>query len=71
MLYKSNVVALLGGGKTPKYTPNKIVLWDDSQVKVITEIRLGFDVICVKLKKEKYRAITLGYSLSARIKSMY
>ena len=53
MLYKSNVVALLGGGRNPKYTPNKIVLWDDSQEKVITEIRLSNDVVNVKLKKEK------------------
>ena len=53
MLYKSNVVALLGGGKNPKYSPNKIVLWDDSQQKVITEIRLNYEVVNVKLKKEK------------------
>ncbi len=53
MLYKSNVVAFLGGGKTPKFTPNKVVLWDDSQQKVITEIRLTNEVINVKLKKEK------------------
>lgn len=54
MLYKSNVVALLGGGKKPKYTSNKIVLWDDSQQKVITEIRLNNEVVNVKLKKEKF-----------------
>ena len=53
MLYKSNVLALLGGGKNPKYSPNKIVLWDDSQSKVITEIRLNNDVLNIKLKKEK------------------
>ena len=57
MLYKSNVVAFLGGGKTPKYTPNKVVLWDDSQQKVITEIRLTNEVINVKLKKEKLNFI--------------
>jgi len=53
MLYKSNVMALLGGGKSPKYNPNKIVLWDDSQTKVITEIRLNNDVVNINLKKEK------------------
>jgi hypothetical protein len=53
MLYKSNVSAMIGGGKNPKYTPNKIVLWDDSQHKVITEIRLSNDVLNVKLKRDK------------------
>lgn len=53
MLYKSNVVAFLGGGKTPNYISNKVVLWDDSTCKVITEIRLTNEVINVKLKKEK------------------
>ena len=29
MLYKSNFVALLGGGKLPKFNNNKLVIWDD------------------------------------------
>lgn len=29
MLYKTNLVALVGGGPTPKFPSHKVVLWDD------------------------------------------
>jgi len=53
MLYKSNLLALLGGGTNPKCPSNKMVLWDDSGAKIITELKLQTDVLNVKLKKEK------------------
>ena len=35
MLYKSNFVALLGGGKLPKFNNNKLVIWDDYKNSII------------------------------------
>jgi hypothetical protein len=54
MLYRSNILALVGGGKNPKFTPNKVILWDDHQSKVISELRFNTHVKNVKLKKDKY-----------------
>ena len=53
MLYKSNIFGLVGGGKNPKYTPNKVILWDDYQTKVLNEFKLTSNVINLKLKKDK------------------
>lgn len=56
MLYRSNILAFVGGGKNPKYTPNKVILWDDHQSKVISELRFNSYVKNVKLKKDKYNS---------------
>ena len=53
MLYRSNIFALVGGGKNPKFTPNKVILWDDYQTKILTEFKFPLSVKNVKLKKDK------------------
>ena len=53
MLYKTNVLALVGGGKNPKFTPNRVILWDDYQTKILKEFKFTSSVKNVKLKKDK------------------
>lgn len=53
MLYKSNIIALVGGGSNPKYSHNKVILWDDNQKKSISELKFGTKVKNVKMKKDK------------------
>jgi hypothetical protein len=53
MLNRSNIIALVGGGKNPKYAPNKVIIWDDNQKKVIREIKFNSFIKNVKIKREK------------------
>jgi WD40 repeat protein len=52
MLKKSNILALVGGGTLPKFSKNKIIIWDDHQGKIIIQIRLNSDIIKVKLRED-------------------
>jgi WD40 repeat protein len=52
MLNISNILALVGGCDYPKFSPNKITIWDDHQGKIVSQIRFNSDVIKVKIRKD-------------------
>lgn len=52
VLKTSNILILVGGGDHPKYPVNKLVIWDDYQDKVITDVQTNYKILGVKFNEE-------------------
>ena len=53
MMGKANYLALVGGGRQPKFAQNKVILWDDAKSKVALEITTLTAVRGVQLGRDR------------------
>ncbi|KAG5533662.1 hypothetical protein RHGRI_027745 [Rhododendron griersonianum] len=57
MLFRSNILALIGGKSNSQYPPNKVIIWDDHQCRCIGEFSFRTEVYAVKLRRDRIMVV--------------
>jgi hypothetical protein len=50
MLYRTNMLFLVGGGTNPKIPPNKVIVWDDNLQKCLGDMSYKTIILAVKIR---------------------
>ncbi|XP_052762582.1 WD repeat domain phosphoinositide-interacting protein 4-like [Mya arenaria] len=61
MLFRTNIVALIGGGNVPRFDEKAVVIWDqsrgDATNSVVLDITFAQPVMAVRIKKDRLIAV--------------
>mmetsp|Transcript_122491 Transcript_122491/g.357662 ORF Transcript_122491/g.357662 Transcript_122491/m.357662 type:complete len:427 (-) Transcript_122491:259-1539(-) len=57
MLFRTNILAFAGGGKSPRFPPHKVVLWDDRKARTIANLTFRSAVKSVRLRRDLVVAV--------------
>ncbi|CAO3628757.1 unnamed protein product [Cunninghamella blakesleeana] len=77
MLYRTNYLALVGGGKNPKYPPNKVIIYDSIKERGVLELEYKSEVKNVKLRRDRLvvvlsnKVFVYHFSLNPKLLHMF
>mgnify|MGYP002626542086 FL=1 len=64
MLKRTNIIAFVGNGDIDSdLSVNKLIIWDDHQIKKISELKFSSEILNIKIKIDKIIATTLDNNL--------
>lgn len=64
MLKRTNILAFVGNGdKETDLSNNKLIIWDDHQIKKISELKFSSEILNIKIKIDKIIATTFDNNL--------
>lgn len=53
MLFRCNIVAIVGDGTNFKFPTNKVILWDDHTMKIVGELSFRSDIKAIKIRRDR------------------
>jgi WD40 repeat protein len=53
ILYKTNIIVFVGGKYNDKYPPNKVIIWDDQEAKVLAGVAFSSDVRGLRIRRDR------------------
>ena len=60
MLYNTNILGYIGSENNKNHKKNILVIWDEHQKKILSELRFSENILNLKLRRDKIIVICLN-----------